>query len=138
MRQSQMYQKHFFCNTEKGKEKDDNKSSSKSVDPNWQKFWPKKSPRSETFFRYNAKPALLADKTINRNIPEDILDSGTSIEEIKNNDPFTTYLKKEKEKNRVRPKVRLSNQLYHSKLGVYFLILEFKYFLSSKFPFSGN
>ena len=83
----------------------ESKIQSKSGDPNWQKFWPKKSPRSETFFRYNAKPALQDDKAINQNIPEDILDSGTSIKEIKHADPFTTYLEKEKEKNRVRPKV---------------------------------
>ena len=116
MRQSRMSHKNFFCNTDNGEKKDANKSLSKSGDPNWQQFWPKKSPRPETFFRYNAKPALQEDKAIHQNIQEDILDSETSIKGNKNTDPFTTYLEKEKEKNRIRPKVRLSNQLYHSKL----------------------
>ena len=115
VRQSRISQKTFFCHTENETKKDENKSKSKSGDPNWQKFWPKKSPRSETFFRYNAKPAFLEDKTINQGIPEDILDSGTSVKETKNTDPFTTYLEKEKEKNKIRPKVRLSNHLYLSK-----------------------
>ena len=120
MQHSRMYQRNLFCDKENGKKRDEDNGLSKSGDPNWQKFWPKKSPRSETFFRYNAKPALLEDKAINQNIPEDVLDSGTSIKEIKNTDPFTTYLEKEKEKNRIRPKVRSSNQLYHSKQRLIF------------------
>lgn len=76
-----------------------------SGDPNWPKFWPKHSPRSETFFRYNAKPSVAEEKSVTQNIPEDILDFAKTIKGNKSVDPFTSYLEKEKEKNKVRPKV---------------------------------
>ena len=98
-------QKNFFSRPENGKRIEENQCNSTSGDHNWQIFWPRKSPRSETFFRYNAKPLVTEEKIVADNIPEEISDSGKVSQGYKSKDPFSSYLEKEKEKNKLRPKV---------------------------------
>ena len=77
------------------------------ADSNWQKFWPKQSSTSETFFRYNAKPLLNEEKIPTQNIPEHIEMGECDKEEksVVNKDPLTQYLENEKKKDKLRPKV---------------------------------
>ena len=98
-------QKNFFSRPENGKGIEENQRILTSGDHNWQIFWPRKSPRSETFFRYNAKPLVTEEKVMDQNIPEEISDPGKASQGNKSKDPFTSYLEKEKEKNKIRPKV---------------------------------
>ena len=73
-------------------------------DANWQKFWPKHSSTSETFFRFNAKYPLNDDRIPTQNIPEHIeLDCDKEQKTNLTPDALTTYLEKEK----LRPKVIL-------------------------------
>ena len=77
-----------------------------SADPNWQKFWPKHSTTSEKFFLYNAKPLASENKIDEKCIPEQIVTESRKENKVGiNSDPFTLYLRKEKEKNKLRPKV---------------------------------
>ena len=105
IRPSRISQKKFFSRTENGKQIEENQSISTLGEHNWQIFWPRRSPRSETFFRYNAKPLVTEEKAVVKNIPEEIPDSGKASQGNKSKDPFTSYLEKEKEKNKIRPKV---------------------------------
>ena len=75
-------------------------------DTKWQKFWPKHSSTSETFFRYNAKPSLNEVKKDNQNIPEHIVTTcGKGDKSNLSAHVLTLYLEKEKYENKLRPKV---------------------------------
>ena len=79
-------------------------------DQSWQKFWPKHSVTSEAFFRYNAKPSPIEDKTTYQEVPENIVIPTT--DDDRNDiipDALTMYLEKEKQEKKLRPKV---NHLY--------------------------
>ena len=113
IRPSRISQKNFFSRPEDGKRIEENHYTSTSGEHNWQIFWPRKSPRSETFFRYNAKPLVTEEKVVADNIPEEISDSRKASQGNKSKDPLTSYLEKEKEKNKIRPKVG-EKSFYHS------------------------
>ena len=82
-------------------------SHSPSVGSNYTHLWPKKSATADTFFRYNAKTSFHDERISNQHIPEQIIPEITKEEKVRNrnSDPLSLYLEKEKEENKVRPKV---------------------------------
>ena len=87
-------------------------SHSQSVGSNYTHLWPKKSATADTFFRYNAKTSLHDERIPNQHIPEQIVPEIGKEEKARNrkSDPLSLYLQKEKEDNKIRPKV--STQMY--------------------------
>ena len=87
-------------------------SHSPSVGSNYTNLWPKKSATADTFFRYNAKTSFHDERIPNQHIPEQIIPEirKEEKERSRNSDPLSLYLQKEKEDNKVRPKV--STQMY--------------------------
>ena len=82
-------------------------SHSPSVGSNYTSLWPKKSATADTFFRYNAKTSFHDERILNQHIPEKIIPEITKEEKVRNgnSDPLSLYLVKEKEENKIRPKV---------------------------------
>ena len=82
-------------------------SHSPSAASNYTHLWPKKSATADTFFRYNAKTSLHDERISNQHIPEQIIPEITKEGKVRNrnSDPLSLYLEKEKEENKVRPKV---------------------------------
>ena len=111
IRQPRITTNNVLSHTQTGSNQlDKNQTFPATGDPNWPKFWPKHSPRSETFFRYNAKPSVAEEKATIQNIPEDIPDFVNTMKGNKSIDPFTSYMEMEKEKNKMRPKVWIINE----------------------------
>ena len=78
-------------------------------DQSWQNFWPKHSVTSEAFFRYNAKPSPIEDKTTYQEVPENIVIPSTAGDRNDTHpDALTLYLEKEKQEKKLRPKVNYS------------------------------